>query len=227
MNRRISEQSGSGDQSVCERMLAIRKPICHGAGARRVKRRGKQAHQRTHQQQGKPHLTRCNKPPPDNSCKRAEQGRAYAHGRQSETRPETIDEEPAWNHENRVNEEEPGIDNAHLFGRDAELFHDPLVTRVRHAGTVEVVAETKCHHEHENAPADWRKRLPRGIGVRQTGVSGWLVHEAADYRPDSATRYFLMNFSLSVMPRPGPSGIEIHPSFAWSFSFVSSWRIGE
>ena len=56
---------------------------------------------------------------------------------------------------------------------------------------------------------------------------GWSLEFGVFHLPDSATRYFLTNCSFKVMPRPDPSGTVIHPSFACSFSCVSSWRMGE
>ena len=42
----------------------------------------------------------------------------------------------------------------------------------------------------------------------------WHLEFEAFHLSDSATRYFLTNSSFNVMPSPGPSGAEIHPSFA-------------
>src|SRR5213594_5248142 len=118
-----------------------------------MERSGKQSHQRTDDQQGKPDLARRDESPADHAREYAEHGCADTHSGQRDAWSETVDEEAAGDHENRVNDQKSRIHDAHLFGRDAELLHDALVARARHAGPVEMADEAKGHQEDKDAPA--------------------------------------------------------------------------
>src|SRR6185436_14522540 len=119
-------------------------------------------------------------------------GRAQTHARQGKARASSIDKPPAGNHEQGVNNQECRVDDAHPFRRNAELRHDAFVARARDARPVEVADETKPHQEGQDQPAASRR-----------------FHRSA---PDSATRYRFTKSSLSVSPRPGPSGTTMKPS---------------
>src|SRR5439155_159512 len=163
VHRRVSQQGGSGNESIRQRPLLLGKPVCRRAGTGGVERRGKQSHQGTDDQQRQPDLARRDESPADHARECAEQGRANTHSRQRDAWSETINEEAARDHENRVNDQKSRIHDAHLFGRDSELLHDALVARARHTSAIEVADEANRHQEEEDAPANRGGLDPRWI----------------------------------------------------------------
>src|SRR5439155_7005905 len=122
--------------------------------------RGEEPHQATDNNQRKPDLrgARENKSRHARQC--AEEGRTNPDDRQRRPSTKAVDEKPAWDHTEGINEQERRIDHAHLFRSDRELFHDPLVPGHRHADAIEVTDETQRHEQRDDSPA-----IARQVGL--------------------------------------------------------------